>query len=123
MERLKPWSDARTAALFLKPCTPKHLNEELGRYVTRKSGNRFGSGHARSGGWWYARHDLERVRAIMDALGCAPLRAAQYFHVMHAFQDRKILEWLLERELTVPEDQNQMDIESVIKRLKRRRFQ
>jgi hypothetical protein len=94
---LNEWSDARTAAAFLKPCMPKHLNEELGGYLTRKSGNRFGTAHARSGGWWYHRHDLERVRAIMDALGGAkPLKAAQLLHAMRTLNNRGALPYLLE---------------------------
>lgn len=96
---LTEWSDARTAALFLKPCTPKHLNEELGIYLRRESANRPGTRTARSGGWKYHRHDLERVRAIMDALGCAPLRAAQHFHAIKTMQDRGLLEFMLEKEL------------------------
>lgn len=96
---LTEWSDARTAAIFLKPCTPKHLNEELGVYLNRESANRPGSRTARSGGWRYHRADLERVRAIMDALGCAPLRAAQHFHAIKTLRDRELLELVLSAEL------------------------
>jgi hypothetical protein len=96
---LTEWSDARTAAIFLKPCTPKHLNEELGIYLRRESANRPGTRTARSGGWRYHRDDLERVRAIMDALGCAPLRAAQHFHAIKVLRDRELLELLLAGEL------------------------
>lgn len=93
---LLEWSDARTAALFLKPCTPKNLNEELGQYITRENGNRPGARSARYGGWWYHKHDLERVRAIMDALGCTPLRAAQLFGQMKVLREREMLPYLLE---------------------------
>lgn len=96
---LTEWSDARTAAIFLKPCTPKHLNEELGIYLRRESANRPGTRTARSGGWKYHRADLERVRAIMDALGCAPLRAAQHFHAVKTLRDRELLELVLAGEL------------------------
>lgn len=92
---LLEWTDARTAALFLKPCTPKHLNEELGPMLNRKSGNGPGARTARSGGWLYHRHDLERVRAIMDALGAKPLRAAQLFHAMKELNTRQMLPHLL----------------------------
>ena len=93
---LTEWSDARSAAIFLKPCTPKHLNEELGQYLTRESGNTFNTTHARSGGWWYHRHDLERVRAIMDALGCRALKAAWLFHAMKQLHKRQMLDFLSE---------------------------
>ena len=92
---LLEWSDARTAAIFLKPCTPKHLNEHVGLLVRRESANRPGTRTAKSGGWRYHRDDLERVRAIMEALGCAPLRAAQYFHAIKVFKNRGLLEQLL----------------------------
>lgn len=91
---LEEWSDARTAALFLKPCTPKHLNEELGTMLQRESANRPGTRTARSGGWRYHRDDLSRVRAIMDALGCAPLRATQYLHALRVLRDRELIEFL-----------------------------
>ena len=68
---LPEWSDARSAALFLKPCTPKHLNEELGVFLTRESGNRPGT--------------------RMDALGCSPLRAAQHFHAIRELNARELL--------------------------------
>ncbi len=96
---LLEWSDARTAALFLKPCTPKHLNEELGVFLNRESGNKPGTRTARSGGWRYHRDDLERVRAIMDALGCSPLRAAQHFHAIRTLQARELLELLVGAQL------------------------
>jgi hypothetical protein len=98
---LTEWSDARTAAIFLKPCTPKHLNEELGIYLRRESANRPGTRTARSGGWRYLREDLVRVRAIMDSLGCSPLRAAQHFHAIKVLRDRAplVLERILEQEL------------------------
>lgn len=98
-QMLTEWSDARTAAIFLKPCTPKHLNEELGIYLRRESANRPGTRTARSGGWRYHRDDLERVRAIMDALGCAALRAAQHFGAIKTLRDRELLELLLGAEL------------------------
>lgn len=91
---LLEWNDARTAALFLKPCTPKHLNEELGPMLERKSANRPGTLTARSGGWLYHRHDLERVRAIMDSLGAKPLRAVQLFHAMKELNTREMLPYL-----------------------------
>lgn len=91
---LLEWNDARTAALFLKPCTPKHLNEELGVMLNRKSGNGPGARTARSGGWLYHRHDLERVRAIMDALGAKPLKAAQIFHALKELNRRQQIAFL-----------------------------
>ncbi len=98
---LLEWTDARTAAIFLKPCTPKHLNEELGIYLRRESANRPGTRTARSGGWRYHRADLERVRAIMDSLGCAALRAAQHFHAIKRLRDSapETLQAILELEL------------------------
>ncbi len=93
---LLEWSDARTAALFLKPCTPKHLNEELGTMLRRKTANRPGTITARSGGWLYLRHDLERVRAIMDSLGAKPLLAARLFHAMKELNERQMMPYLLE---------------------------
>lgn len=93
---LTEWSDARTAALFLRPCTPKHLNEEIGTYLTRESGNTFNQTHARGGGWRYHRHDLERIRAIMDALGCKALKAAWLFHAMKQLSTRNMLAYLNE---------------------------
>lgn len=122
---LTEWNDARTAALFLKPCTPKHLNEELGPMLKRESANRPGTRTARGGGWRYHRDDLERVRAIMEALGCAPLRAAQFLHAMRVIRDRELLEWLLARELETQIDkstESQLDIADQLNR-KRRRFQ
>lgn len=89
------WHDARTAALFLST-TPKHLNEELGPMLTRETGNRPGTRTARSGGWHYHRHDLERVRCIMDALGSKPLKAVQFFHMMKVVEERKLIPYLLE---------------------------
>lgn len=91
---LPEWVDARTAAIFLKPCTPKHLNEELGPMLTRESGNRPGTRTARSGGWYYHRHDLERVRAIMEALGCKPLKAAWLFHSIRELGERGMIAYL-----------------------------
>lgn len=113
MERLAEWSDARSAAIFLKPCTPKHLNEELGQYLTRESANTFNQTHARGGGWRYHRHDLERVRAIMDALGCRALKACWLFHAMKQLAARELLPYLNE------------EINTTIKReaAQRRRFQ
>lgn len=93
---LLEWSDARTAALFLKPCMPKHLNEELGSMLTRKSGNRPGALTARSGGWLYHREDLQRVRAIMDALGKPPLKATQIFHALKELNRRNMIAYLTE---------------------------
>lgn len=107
---LAEWSDARSAAIFLKPCTPKHLNEELGPMLRRKSANRPGSRTARSGGWLYCRHDLERVRAIMDAIGCTALKAAWFFHTMKHLTARQLVPYLLE------------ELEETIER-ERRRFQ
>lgn len=97
---LPEWSDARSAAIYLKPCTPKHLNEQLGgAYIERKSGNRPGALTARSGGWFYRRDDLERVRAIMDAFGITPLEAARTFHRIKGLSDRGALEFILGRAL------------------------
>lgn len=96
MERLEEWSDARTAAIFLAPCMPKHLNEELGPMLERKTGNKPGTRTARSGGWLYHRHDLERVRAIMDALGCRALKATWLFHAMKVLSRRELVPFLLE---------------------------
>jgi hypothetical protein len=110
---LPEWSDARSAAIFLKPCTPKHLNEELGVYLRRESANRPGTRTARSGGWRYHREDLERVRAIMEALGCAPLRAAQHLHAIRTLRDRDLLELLLAGQLEQTLEQERI----------RRRFQ
>lgn len=73
--KLEEWNDARTAALFLKPCTPKYLTEEIGVSLERRSSNRHSASSARGGGYLYHRHDLERVRAIMDALGCSASKA------------------------------------------------
>lgn len=97
---LNEWNDARAAAIFLKPCTPRTLNEELGPYLRRETGNRPGTRTARSGGWRYHRDDLERVRAIMDALGCSALRAAQHLHAIRTLEDRALLEHMLSKELT-----------------------
>jgi hypothetical protein len=77
---------------------PKHLNEELGPLLNRKSGNRFGTHHARSGGWFYHRHDLERVRAIMDSLGCRALKAVWLFHAMKVLSTRNLVPFLLENQ-------------------------
>lgn len=124
---LNVWSDARTAALFLKPCTPKHLNEELGPMLTRESANRPGTRTARGGGWKYHRHDLERVRAIMDATGCAALRAAQHLHVMRVCRDRELVTWLLEAELAKQiadkSAETQIDIEDQLHQRRKRKFQ
>ena len=95
-QHLEEWNDARTAALFLKPCTPKHLNEELGVYLTRESGNTFNQTHARGGGWLYHRHDLERVRAIMDALGCRAQKACWLFGAMKVLSGRQMTAYLTE---------------------------
>ena len=91
---LPEWVDARTAAIFLMPCTPKHLNEEIGPMLTRETGNRPGTRTARSGGWYYHRHDLERVRAIMDALGCRALKAAWLFHSIKELGERGMIQYL-----------------------------
>lgn len=99
MTYLTEWSDARTAALYLKPCTPKHLNELLGGFITRRSGNRPGALTARSGGWQYHRDDLERVRAIMDAFGVTPLDAARTFARIRGLDDKGALEFILGRAL------------------------
>lgn len=122
MERLAEWSDARTAALFLRPCTPRYLNEELGTMLRRESANRPGTRYATSGGWRYHRDDLERVRAIMDALGCAAFAATRHLHAMRTLSDRKLLEWLLEHELrkTLERDAAQIDIDEKLKRKRRR---
>lgn len=121
MERLLEWSDARTAALFLKPCTPRYLNEELGPMLRRESANRPGTRYATSGGWRYHRDDLERVRAIMDALGCGAYAATRHLHAMRTCEDRKLMEWLLERELKKTiRDAAQTDIEEITKRKRRR---
>jgi hypothetical protein len=94
---LLEWSDARTAALYLRPCTPKFLNEELGPFLTRESANRPGAITARSGGWLYHRHDLERVRAIMTTLGYKPLAAARLFGAIKTLEARELLPYMLER--------------------------
>jgi hypothetical protein len=121
-ERLTEWVDARTAAIFLKPCTPEVLNRHLGPMLRRESANRPGARTARSGGWLYHRDDLERVRAIMEVMGCSPLKATQHFHMIRRCQDRKLLEWLLERELMRSvRDDRQLDIDDKLKR--RRKFQ
>jgi hypothetical protein len=99
MTYLAEWSDARTAALYLKPCTPKHLNELLGGFITRRSGNRPGALTARSGGWQYHRDDLERVRAIMDAFGVTPLDAARTFARIRSLNDQGALVFILGRAL------------------------
>lgn len=122
LERLPEWSDARTAALFLKPCTPEVLNRHLGPMLRRESANRPGSRTARSGGWRYHRDDLERVRAIMDATGCAALKAAQHLHAIRTLRDRKLLELMLERELEADlPDPRQIDLHDQLQR--KRKFQ
>lgn len=88
------WNDARTAALFLNT-TPKNLNEELGHNLERKTANRPGTLTARGGGWLYHRHDLERVRAIMDALGCPTRKAIELLHGIRRLGERRMLEELL----------------------------
>jgi hypothetical protein len=99
---LPEWCDARAAAIFLRPCTPKHLNEELGPMLYRKTGNKPGTRTAGSGGWLYHRHDLERVRAVMDALGCKPLKAAWLFRSIKVLGERRMLPYLAqELELTL----------------------
>lgn len=122
MERLAEWSDARTAALFLKPCTPRYLNEELGPMLRRESANRPGTRYATSGGWRYHRDDLERVRAIMEALGCGAYQATRHLHAIRTCQDRKLLEWILEAELhaALKRDAAQIDIDDKLKRKRRR---
>ena len=89
--------DARSAAIYLKPCTPKHLNEHLGVFLERKTANRPGTRTARSGGWLYAEHDLERVRAIMNALGCKPLKAAWLFHAIKVLEGRGLIPELVQQ--------------------------
>ncbi len=120
--QLAIWSDARTAALFLKPCTPKHLNEELGHNLTRESNNRPGTLSARGGGWLYHRHDLQRVRAIMDALGCKPARAVWLLWGIRELGSRKMLPHL---ELTLEEATRREGAEAAreLVATDRRRFQ
>lgn len=67
--------------------------------LRRESANKPGTRTARSGGWLYHRDDLERVRAIMDALGCAPLRGAQILHAIRTLKARELVEWLVEGQL------------------------
>lgn len=97
MTLIGEWHDARAAAGYLRPCMPKHLNEELGPFLTRESANRPGAVTARSGGWLYHRHDLERVRAIMDQLGYKPLAAARLFHALKRLAELDAIPYLLER--------------------------
>ena len=111
MEILGEWIDARSAAIFLRPCTPKHLNENVGPMLTRKTGNKPGTRTARSGGWLYHRHDLKRVRAIMDALGCKAQRAAWLFHSIKVLGERRMLPFLSK------------EIEANAEQERRRRFQ
>lgn len=92
---LPEWSDARAAAIYLKPCTPKHLNEEIGHNLERRSGNKPGTLTARGGGWLYHRHDLQRVRAIMDALGCKARQAVWLLWGIRQLGEREILPHLL----------------------------
>jgi glycine/D-amino acid oxidase-like deaminating enzyme len=75
---------------------PKHLNEDIGPFLNRKSTNRLGTQHARGTGWFYHRHDLERVRAIMDALGCRASTAAWLFHAVKVLATRDLVPFLLE---------------------------
>jgi hypothetical protein len=89
--KLTLWNDARTAALYLKPCTPKYLNDEIGAQLTRQSANRPGAETARGGGWLYHRHDLERLRAIMDALGCNASKAVWLLHGIRTLGKRAML--------------------------------
>jgi len=91
---LLEWSDARSAAIYLKPCTPKHLNEEIGTILKRESANRPGTRTARSGGWRYHRSDLVRVREIMDRIGCSPLRAAQHLWAVRRLRAAGVLDWV-----------------------------
>lgn len=93
---LLEWSDARTAAIYLKPCTARFLNEEIGSNLTRKANNRPGTVTARGGGWLYHRHDLERVRAIMESLGCRAHRAASLLQQLKELSRRQMLAYLLE---------------------------
>lgn len=121
--KLAEWSDARTAAIFLR-CNVRTLNEEIGKYVERQSGNRFGTpDNARSGGWLYAREDLERVRAIIDAVGCTPVRAAQHLRAIRELGEQAC-KWIIAREVVAnaERDANQLDIDDQLKR-RRRRFQ
>lgn len=94
MQRLRlsrEWLDARDAARELGPCTPKHLTEEIGPLITRQSRSLTGARTARGVGYAYARHDIERLRAIMLALGCQPLRAAQILHGIRALGEKGML--------------------------------
>jgi hypothetical protein len=124
---LELWVDARTAALYLRPCMPKHLNEEIGPMLTRESANRPGTVTARSGGWRYHRHDLERVRAIMDAVGCKPLKAAWLFHALKQLRKRELVDWLLEPGIAERIEQQttevQLDIADQLRRTRRREKQ
>lgn len=112
-EWLPEWLDARSAALFLKPCMPKYLNEDLGEMLTRKTANRPGTRSARSGGWLYHRHDLERVRAIMDALGAKPAKAVQLFHAMKTLNARQMIPYLTA----------ELDLALQLAKVPRRKFQ
>jgi len=94
MHTIAEWVDARTAAIFLKPCTPKYFTEQVGPFVERKSSNRPGTISARSGGWLYHRSDLERLRAIMNALGCRAFKAAWILHSVRELNARNLLPYL-----------------------------
>jgi hypothetical protein len=97
---LPDWSTTQQACIYLKPCTRKSFAEVVGPLLKRKSGNRPGAQyHARSGGWMYAREDLERVRAIMDALGITASDAAKTFHRIKGLEDKGAIEWILKRAL------------------------
>jgi hypothetical protein len=97
---LPDWATTHEAWIYLKPCTRKSFAEVVGPLLERKSGNRPGAQyHARSGGWLYARADLERVRAIMDALGVTASDAAKTFHRIKGLADKGAIEWILGRVL------------------------
>jgi len=121
---LTEWNATRHAAQFLR-CMPEYLNDKIGHYFVRRNANREGARTARSGGWLYHRHSLERVRAIMDALGVEARRGAELYHAIRTLRDRELLEAILEGELTgaVPElvrDADQIDIDDQLKRKRRR---
>ena len=97
---LPDWATTQQACIYLKPCTRKSFAEVVGPFLKRKSGNRPGAQyHARSGGWLYARSDLEPVRAIMDALGVTASDAAKTFHRIKGLADKGAIEWILNRAL------------------------
>jgi len=94
MAKLSTWSDSRTAALYLGKCTPKHLNEELGVNLERRANTVHGT-TARGGGWLYHRHDLERARAIMEALGCSASKAVWLLVGIRQLGKRELLPHLV----------------------------